>query len=280
MLLRMDHVIIATRSLDPAVESLREVTGLQAQRDPMSLEQDCAGRILPVGRCFFNLVQPMSQSGSVHEFTKRYGDGVYAVGFLVDDVETATGLLRSRGVDVEHDAANRISWLLPEVSRGFRIRLVDHSSLPRREEIVRERGNEHYLDCWNLSVAVHDLDETLADYQRMFGLPIWHQAESETWGYRQYTLALRDSESKHGIELLTARDPEKHPAKFLASHGEGVYMLTLSVDSFAGACGDSIKDPRVTIDEESDPQMRFLWFHPAMTARLFLCLSEKKPQSG
>jgi len=274
MLERMEYVVIATRSVQSACQQLDEALGLRAAAEPYSLVDGCEGRLVAVGDCVFNLVEPAADVTPVTRFLAEHGEGAYAVGFRVADVDATVRVLGEQGVDVERRGTT--ATLPRAVTHGYPMDLVPGRP-PDMTRILGTVASPHYLDCWNLSVAVQDLDAAIAGYRGMFGLEVKTEDESERWGYRQLTFALRDAGADHGIELLTAHDPSRHPAQFLARHGPGIYMLTMSVDDVEPLARRWAGDARVTFDPDSYPGVKYLWLHPSLTARTFMCLSQALP---
>jgi methylmalonyl-CoA/ethylmalonyl-CoA epimerase len=76
-------------------------------------------------------------------------------------------------------------------------------------------------DVVELSVVVRDLETAVERYTRLFGLTVHHRGESEEFGFKN---AILPTGIGH-IELLQPTDPDKAVGRFLARHGEGVYLV-------------------------------------------------------
>jgi len=84
---------------------------------------------------------------------------------------------------------------------------------------VVARGIHH------LGVAVHDLDEALATYERLFGAELEHRALVEEQGVEAAAVLVGSSR----IELLAPLGEETAVGKFLASRGPGMHHVAYEV---------------------------------------------------
>ncbi|MBI3954354.1 MAG: VOC family protein [Chloroflexi bacterium] len=80
---------------------------------------------------------------------------------------------------------------------------------------------------FNIAIAVRDVQEAAARYERLFGLKLGHIAEWPDLGIRTAMLPVGDTT----VELVQPLEPGKGPvARFLDQHGEGLYIMSLQVD--------------------------------------------------
>lgn len=87
------------------------------------------------------------------------------------------------------------------------------------------RGIDH------VGVAVADLDEAIAFYERVFGMRCVHTETNEEQGVREAMLAVGPDH----IQLLAPLTPESTIAKFLDRHGPGVQQVAYTVDDVEAA---------------------------------------------
>lgn len=97
----------------------------------------------------------------------------------------------------------------------------------------------------HVGVAVHDLDEALASYRRLFEAELEHRAVVEDQGVEAAALLVGSGR----IELLSPLGPETPVGKFLASRGPGMHHvayevedLRVALDSLAGAGAELIDE--------------------------------------
>ncbi|MGZ4352708.1 MAG: methylmalonyl-CoA epimerase [Gaiellaceae bacterium] len=80
----------------------------------------------------------------------------------------------------------------------------------------------------HVGLAVEDLDEAVATYERLFGAEVERRAEGD---------GLRGAMMRVGggrVELLTSSDAETPIGKFLAKRGPGMHHIAYSVDDIRG----------------------------------------------
>ncbi|MDP8910734.1 MAG: methylmalonyl-CoA epimerase [Actinomycetota bacterium] len=78
----------------------------------------------------------------------------------------------------------------------------------------------------HLGVAVDDLDEAVATYERLLGAEVEHRATVPEQGVD--AASLRVGESR--VELLAALGPETFVGRFLAKRGPGMHHVAYEVD--------------------------------------------------
>jgi methylmalonyl-CoA/ethylmalonyl-CoA epimerase len=117
-------------------------------------------------------------------------------------------------------------------------------------------------DVVELSVVVRDLDEAVERFGKLFKLTVHHRGESKEFGFKN---AILPTGIGH-IELLQPTDPDKAVGKFLARHGEGVYLVGFEVKDIPGAV-THLKAQGVKVD---DRRSDVVWVHPRETHGLFV----------
>jgi methylmalonyl-CoA/ethylmalonyl-CoA epimerase len=100
MLLRIDHVGIACRSLDAAVERYVSVFGLAVVSREVNEEQGVAEAMLATsgGTSYVQLLEPLGPDTPVGKFLERRGEGMHHVGYAVADVTAALAEIGGQGI--------------------------------------------------------------------------------------------------------------------------------------------------------------------------------------
>lgn len=99
MLLRIDHVGIACRSLDAAIERYTSVFGLTVVSQETNAEQGVREAMLAtLGESYVQLLEPLGDDTPVGRFLARRGEGIHHVGYAVPDVVAALETFGGRGV--------------------------------------------------------------------------------------------------------------------------------------------------------------------------------------
>ena len=98
----------------------------------------------------------------------------------------------------------------------------------------------------HLGVAVHDLDDALDTYKRLFGAELEHRARVEDQGVEAAAVLLGSGR----VELLAALGDETPVGKFLASNGPGMHHIAYEVDDLDDELGRLSAEGAELIDEE------------------------------
>ena len=98
----------------------------------------------------------------------------------------------------------------------------------------------------HLGVAVHDLDDALDTYKRLFGAELEHRARVEDQGVEAAAVLVGSGR----VELLAALGDETPVGKFLASNGPGMHHIAYEVDDLDDELGRLSADGAELIDEE------------------------------
>jgi methylmalonyl-CoA/ethylmalonyl-CoA epimerase len=85
---------------------------------------------------------------------------------------------------------------------------------------VQVRGIHH------VGVAVHDLDEAVETYERLFGAEIEHRAQVDDQGVEAAALLVGSGR----VELLAPLGEETPVGKFLAKRGPGMHHVAYEVE--------------------------------------------------
>jgi methylmalonyl-CoA/ethylmalonyl-CoA epimerase len=108
MLTRIDHVGIACRDLEQAVEKYCSVFGLavasrevieeQGVREAMLLVASAEAPSPVPGASYIQLLEPLAPDSPVGKFLARRGEGLHHIGYAVDDVRSALSQVGGTGV--------------------------------------------------------------------------------------------------------------------------------------------------------------------------------------
>jgi methylmalonyl-CoA epimerase len=105
---------------------------------------------------------------------------------------------------------------------------------------VPPRGIHH------LGVAVENLDEALATYERLFGAELEHRELVPEQGVE--AAAVRVGESR--VELLASLGEDTPVGKFLASRGPGMHHVAYEVDDLRETLAHLARSGAELIDDE------------------------------
>lgn len=104
---------------------------------------------------------------------------------------------------------------------------------------MEARGIHH------LGVAVEDLDEAVATYERLYGATLEHRETVEDQGVE--AASLRVGESR--VELVRALGDDTPVGKFLAKRGPGMHHVAYEVADVAASLSELAADGVELIDD-------------------------------
>jgi methylmalonyl-CoA/ethylmalonyl-CoA epimerase len=127
---QIDHVGIAVRDLDQAVDLYRGVLGVEpVHREHMDTE-GVHEVLFQVGASYVQLLAPTGPQTPVGRFLERRGEGVHHIGYRVADVAAAIASLKERGIPLVDDAPRpgsrrtTVAFVHPKGFGGVLVELV------------------------------------------------------------------------------------------------------------------------------------------------------------
>lgn len=131
LLVNLDHVAIAVRNLDQAVDRYRRLYRVEPLFREIVEEQGVEEAMLPVGGSFVQLLQPTSPDTPVGRFLDKRGEGLHHVAYAVPDIEAALSHLEAEGAQLIDRTPRvggrgaRIAFIHPKTSGGTLTELVE-----------------------------------------------------------------------------------------------------------------------------------------------------------
>ena len=129
----IDHVGIAVRDLDEAIEFYSSTYGMRLAHQEVNEEQGVREAMMAVGdsgSCI-QLLAPLNDESTIAKFLDRSGPGVQQVAYRVEDVEAVSQVLRDRGLRLLYDeprrgtSDSRINFIHPKDAGGVLVELVE-----------------------------------------------------------------------------------------------------------------------------------------------------------
>jgi len=130
----LDHVGIAVRDLDEALDRYRTQYGADPVSRDVVVSQGVEEAMIPIGGSFVQLLQPLAADTPVGRFLDKRGEGLHHMAFAVSDLEAALTHLAGAGarlVDRKPRPGGRgaaIAFVHPAAFAGT---LVELLQLPR-----------------------------------------------------------------------------------------------------------------------------------------------------
>lgn len=130
----IDHVGIAVRDLESAVEEYRVAFGVEPAHRERVEHQGVDEVLFSVGESFIQLLGALGDETPVGRFLARRGEGLHHVGYRVDRVSEALDRIREAGVPLIDDApragsrGTTVAFVHPRGVRGVLVELVQAPS--------------------------------------------------------------------------------------------------------------------------------------------------------
>jgi methylmalonyl-CoA epimerase len=129
----IDHVGIAVRDLNDAVERYRRTLGIGPTHRERVEDQGVEEVLFPVGDSFIQLLGALGPDTPVGAYLAKRGPGVHHIAYRVDDVAAALAHLRDEGVRLIDEVPRRgsrgtlIAFVHPKDMEGVLVELVQVS---------------------------------------------------------------------------------------------------------------------------------------------------------
>lgn len=94
----VDHVVVAVRDLEAAIQQYETIFGIPATDRGEPAGAGFKNAYFRFGGTFLELISPTNETGPVGRRVAAAGDGVYLVALAVDDLAAAVADLRAKGV--------------------------------------------------------------------------------------------------------------------------------------------------------------------------------------
>ncbi len=128
---RIDHVGIAVRDLDEAIEFYRKAYGMEVEHEEVNEEQGVREAMLAVGSSYVQLLAPLRPDSPIGKFLERSGPGIQQMAYGVDDIDAVCAALRERGLRLLYDepkrgtAGSKVNFIHPQDAGGVLVELVE-----------------------------------------------------------------------------------------------------------------------------------------------------------
>jgi methylmalonyl-CoA/ethylmalonyl-CoA epimerase len=130
LLTEVDHIGIAVRDLEAAVEEYRRAFGVEPVHRERVDDQGVEEVLFAVGTSYIQLLAATGPDTPVGKYLERRGEGVHHVGYRVQDLPAVLEALKAEGVplvDEEPRPGSRgttVAFVHPKGFRGVLVELV------------------------------------------------------------------------------------------------------------------------------------------------------------
>lgn len=253
MLKRVDRVQIAVADAAGAERVVAEVFGGELVRRDTAAPLGAKRITMQAGTSLIEILEP-DGAGAVQEFMSKWGGGLFAAGFSVEDTDAAARHLTQSGVKFEQSAGQL--YLDPAATFGMRTVISQH----------HERAPVGAIKwLYEVTNVVGDWKAASERYARIFGLDAskFSPIESKQFGYAG-TLTLFDPPARlDRIEIAQITDPALAMGRFHQRRGDSLYMFFVETDD-VGALEQRLqaRGARFAAARRDEAGLAELFIHP------------------
>jgi methylmalonyl-CoA/ethylmalonyl-CoA epimerase len=133
-LLKVDHIGIATRSIEEGLAVWRDALGLEVDSTEEVTEQGVKVCMLAVGDTHVELLEPLSAETAVGKFLAKRGPGMHHIAIEVADINASLAELKNKGARLIDETPRvgaggcLVAFVHPSSANGVLLELVEHQS--------------------------------------------------------------------------------------------------------------------------------------------------------
>lgn len=131
--MKLEHIGIATRGIEEAVEFWRDALGLEVLETEEVAEQKVRVAMLPVGEPRVELLEPTSEDSPIAKFLEKRGPGIHHIALRVDDIRATLARLKEKGARLIDETPRPgaggclVAFIHPSSANGVLLELVEHT---------------------------------------------------------------------------------------------------------------------------------------------------------
>jgi methylmalonyl-CoA/ethylmalonyl-CoA epimerase len=237
--MRVDHVSVAVRDIEPALAFLRRVLPIAMRVEPRpGYDDQFVWTDFWIGDWKLELIQSARPGSFVERFLARRGEGMHHLSLEVEEdaLDAHLARLERDGLRIvdrgDYGGGDQTAFISPRTSPGI---LVQFWQVPgfrggRPAEVpadpVAERDGVRFrVD--HLALAVRSIDDTLGWFERFFPVRVT-RPRRRGWDGTHDLLGFWLADYK--MELLESAAPGSFVERFLARRGEGIHHVAIDVD--------------------------------------------------
>lgn len=127
--MKIDHLGIAVRSIDKALEFYRDQLGMDVSLREVVPAERVVAAMLPVGESRIELLEALGADSVIAKFIEKRGEGLHHVAMTVPDLRAAVEKLKASGARVLNEpragaGGHLYSFIHPSSTGGVLLELI------------------------------------------------------------------------------------------------------------------------------------------------------------
>lgn len=133
MIQDIDHIGLAVKDLDEAINIYRGIFGLQFKGTETIEEQKITLASFIIGGVKIELIKPTHPDGPIGKFIEKRGEGIHHIAFRVENIDRILKELRTKKITLIDEKARtgangtKIAFIHPKDMKGVLIELVERN---------------------------------------------------------------------------------------------------------------------------------------------------------
>jgi len=129
MVNKIDHIGIAVKNLEEALNFYENILGLKSAGFEIVEEQKVKVAFLPIGDTEVELLESTEEDGPIARYIAKNGEGVQHIAYRVDDIEKAIEDMKEKGIRMIDEKSRygaggaKIAFCHPKSTHGVLIEL-------------------------------------------------------------------------------------------------------------------------------------------------------------
>ena len=120
MIKKVDHIAVAIKNLDEALEIYFNLFGLRPSKIEIVPEQKVRAAVIPVGKINIEILEPTDAESPVAKFLEKRGEGLHHLAFEVKKIDEELII----GKKVRNGLAGKVGFIHPKSTKGALVELV------------------------------------------------------------------------------------------------------------------------------------------------------------
>ena len=128
--MKINHLGIATKGIDEALEFWSDALGLENAHTEVVEDQKVRVAMLPIGESRIELLEPTNDDSPISKFLEKRGGGIHHIAVEVDDINAALATLKEKGMRLIDESPRMgaegclVAFVHPSSANGVLLELV------------------------------------------------------------------------------------------------------------------------------------------------------------